>query len=71
MYELLGVVDSNHTAVGLWERNINMIPTDKLIEFCHLFNISADWLLFGEGEREMRHAKDSVLRVGPQSGQGS
>jgi len=62
-YPGVKILDKNAAhALGIEPANLsvmkcrNKIPYDELTMFCIRKNISANWLLFGIGEQEMRHA---------------
>ncbi len=50
--EIGDIIGISHVSVGNLENNKNKMTVDKLIEICRYFDISADFLLFGENDSE-------------------
>lgn len=38
----------NRSMVGKWEKDEHCPKADVICEYCDLFNVSADWILFGD-----------------------
>lgn len=43
--EIASILQVNRSAYSLWELGINIIPLNKLNEFCNFFNLSLDYIL--------------------------
>lgn len=50
MQEMLGVSQGVYSG---WERNRIDIPTSRLISIVIFYDVSADWLLFGDSGRQI------------------
>lgn len=56
--EMINIHEKNLSAI---ERGINGLSMDTLIAICEIFNISADYILFGETERSANTPIQSLL----------
>ena len=52
--ELAGRLEISPSAVGMYEQGRRQPDPETVLKLCHLFDTTADWLLFGTGPAHVR-----------------
>lgn len=59
--ELGKIVEKEYSTIGRYENGILPVPSDVLIKIVEYFNLSADWLLFGEDDKTPDFEKTNTI----------